>query len=136
MPLITIYHTLSIIKFAMLYVFFLYLIVFSTNGCEPNCATCRDQFIGDYYCLACKTRYEIVTTYGICIQDTTIANCALYDQTLDCLACQPTFQQSVNLCSKMYDGCLLYEKETCTLCQKGSFYNPDTQSCTVGYLHC
>lgn len=111
-------------------------LVAKTHCCEANCQTCRDLFPGDYYCLACKTGYEVVTTYGICIQDSTIANCALYDQTLDCLTCQPSFQQSVNLCSKMFDGCLLYKKGACSLCQPGSFLNPRTQSCTVSQLHC
>ncbi len=106
------------------------------EGCEANCETCRDLFPGDYFCLACKAGYEVVTTYGICIQENTISNCALYDQTLDCLTCQPSFQQSVNLCSKMFDGCLLYRKGTCSLCQAGSFPSPSTQACTVTYLHC
>ena len=53
--------------------------------CESNCETCRDKFAGDYACLACKPGYELVTTYNICLGDTSINNCALYDQTLDCL---------------------------------------------------
>lgn len=114
------------------------LIVYSaiSSSCENNCATCRDQFLGDYYCLACKEGYQTVTTYGICIQDSTISNCALYDLTLDCLKCQPSFQQSVNLCSKMYDGCLIYQQNGCNLCLEGSLFNPDTRSCTINYLNC
>jgi hypothetical protein len=105
-------------------------------SCEDNCESCRNLFAGDYACLACKAGYELVTTYNICIQDITIDHCALYDQTLDCLSCQPTYAQSVNLCSKSYNGCLQQTPSACALCLPGSFLNPDSQTCAVSLLHC
>ena len=118
-------------------VLFLFSSLFSlTAACEANCETCRDLFQGDYACLACKSGFELVTTYNICIQDSSIQNCALYDQTLDCLQCQPTFKQSVNFCTKMFDGCLLYENNGCSVCLQGSYFNNDTKACTLEFLNC
>jgi hypothetical protein len=115
----------------MIAIFFFASLLSLNAACEVNCETCRDKFPGDYACLACKPGYELVTTYNICIQDSSIQNCALYDQTLDCLLCQPTFRQSVNLCTKMFNGCFLYESNACISCLQGGYLNSDTKACTL-----
>ena len=93
----------------MLLVLLTTLLYLAKGVCEGNCQTCRDQFPGDYSCLACSSGFELVTTFNICYNEMSIANCALYDHTLNCLSCRPSYQQPLNLCIKVYNGCRQYD---------------------------
>ena len=63
----------------MIFYFIVASLVWSGLECEPNCASCRNLSATDYYCLACGPGNELVKGYSICIQNSTIPNCAIYE---------------------------------------------------------
>lgn len=117
----------------MFFLLFLLALLQTARNCEQNCASCREPASNDTSCLACIDGFSPVEGGG-CEPESTLANCARYDSSLNCLTCRPTFEPIWNSCQRTFAGCLIF-RGSCLQCLPGAVLNP-AGTCAIQYLNC